>query len=359
MKINNKIIHSKFLYIFFIFLSLNLFFFSTSNLNAKAFNIDNIEISKPFEIKFDKNEVINEGFKRGFFELISLIVKSTDQKKINDIELNKIKGMIESFTIKEEKFIDDVYHVSLGVSFNKKKIFSFLEKNNIFPSVPSKKKFLFIPIIIDEKENDLLIFSNNKIFDNWNSSNETFHLIDYILLSEDLEDINLIKSKYETIEQYDFKEITDKYFLNDSIITLFFKRGNDVRVLSRIKIKDNINIKNQSFVNIDLNDDNQTISIINDLKIIYEDYWKNKNQINTSIKLPLTIKASNSDNLKIANFEKTLNKTDLIYNFSISKFDRDFIYYQIIFNGTPNIFLKIMSENKFFFNTQNKVWILK
>ena len=43
MKINNKIIHSKILYIFFTFLSLILFFFSTVNLSAKAFNIDNIE----------------------------------------------------------------------------------------------------------------------------------------------------------------------------------------------------------------------------------------------------------------------------------------------------------------------------
>ena len=172
-------------------------------------------------------------------------------------------------------------------------------------------------------------------------------MINYILLTEDLEDINLIKSKYEFIEEYDFKEITDKYFLNDSIIALFFKSKNDVRVLSRIKIKDDINIKNQSFMNIDLNDNEQSIKIINDLKIIYEDYWKNMNQINTSIKLPITVKASNLDNLKIAKFEKILDKTDLIYNFSISKFDRDFIYYQIIFNGTPNIFLKMMGEKKF------------
>ena len=240
MKINNKNIHSKFLYIFFIFLSLILFFFSTVNLNAKAFNISNIEISRPFEIKFDKNEVINDGFNKAFLELISSIVNSTDKIKVDNIELNKIKGMIESFTIKEEKFIDDIYHVSLGVSFNKKKIFSFLEKKNIFPSALSKKKFLFIPIIIDEKEDDLLIFSKNKIFDNWNSTNETFHLIDYILLTEDLEDINLIKNNYEFIEEYDFKEITEKYSLNDTIIALFFKSKNDVRVLSRIKIKNNM-----------------------------------------------------------------------------------------------------------------------
>ena len=33
---------------------------------AKSFDIENIEISKPFEINFDKNKVIDEGFKKAF-----------------------------------------------------------------------------------------------------------------------------------------------------------------------------------------------------------------------------------------------------------------------------------------------------
>ena len=39
--------HSKNLYIFFLFLSLILFFFSTDKVYAKSFNIENIEVSKP------------------------------------------------------------------------------------------------------------------------------------------------------------------------------------------------------------------------------------------------------------------------------------------------------------------------
>ena len=117
--------HKKFLYIFFVFLSSNIFFFSTTKVEGKAFEINNIEISKPFEISFDKNSVIDEGFKKAFFELIALIVNSSDQKKINFIKLNEIKGMVETFSIKEEKFIDEIYFVNLGVSFNKKKVFDF------------------------------------------------------------------------------------------------------------------------------------------------------------------------------------------------------------------------------------------
>ena len=70
-----------------------------------------------------------------------MIVNSSDQKKIKQIKLNEIKGMIDTFSIKQEKFIDEIYYVNLGVTFNKKKIFNFLESKNIFPSIPLKKNF--------------------------------------------------------------------------------------------------------------------------------------------------------------------------------------------------------------------------
>ena len=158
MKIIYNIIQSKNLYIFLTILSLNIFFFSTAKVEAKVFDIDNIEISKPFEMKFDKNSVINEGFKKAFSELILVILNSTDQKKIKQIKLNEIKAMIETFSIKEEKFIDEFYYVKLGVSFDKKKVFNFLEKKNIFPSIPNNNKFLFLPIIIDEKKKRFVDF---------------------------------------------------------------------------------------------------------------------------------------------------------------------------------------------------------
>jgi len=91
MKTNNIIFNSKILYIFFLFLSLNIFFFSTVKCEAKAFEIDNIKISRPFEINFDKNEVIDEGFKEAFSKLMKLILNTSDQKKISQVKLNEIK----------------------------------------------------------------------------------------------------------------------------------------------------------------------------------------------------------------------------------------------------------------------------
>ncbi len=359
MKTYHKINYTKFLYIFFVILSLNIFFFSTVKSESKAFQIDDIEISRPFEINFNKNDVIDEGFRKAYYELITLIVKSSDQKKIKKIQLNEIKGMIESFTIKEEKFIDETYSVNLGVIFNKKKIFNYLENKNVFPSIPKKKTFLFLPIIIDESEKDLLIFYNNQIFDQWNKNPKKSHLLNYILPTEDLEELNLLKSKFDNIEKYDFKEITKKYDLKDSIIALIFKNQNELRILSKINLNENTVIRNQTYENINFKNQKKLDQLIEDLKLIYEDYWKKENLINTSIKLTLNIKANNLENKKISAFEKILNETDLIYDFFIFKFDKDYTYYQIIFNGTPNVFLQNMSDRNYNFDTQNSIWILK
>ena len=359
MKINKIEKYYKSIYIFFTFFSLIIFFFSTVNANSKAYKIENIEVSKPFEMKFDKNKVIDEGFYKAFEELMLLIVNSSDQIKIGNIKLREIKAMIESFTIKEERFINEIYYLNLGVSFNKKQILKFLEIKNIFPSIPNKKKFLFIPIIIEEKKKDLFIFNNNKLFDEWLSYNESYHLIEYILPTEDLEDLNMIKEKYDQIEEYDFKEITNKYSLEDSIVTILFKKDNDVRVISRITIKDKVFLKNKSFESINLNDINHVSKIIQNLKSDYEDYWKNLNLINTSLKLPLTIRIKSADKQKIFRLENILNEQDLIYDYSIMKYNKNFVIYNITFNGTPNIFLKKMRENDFYIDTQNKIWTLE
>ena len=78
MKIEHNINHKKLLYIFFIFLSLSLFFFSTNKSFSKTFDIENIDIKRPFEINFNKNEVIlinkslkNEGFFEKFFNFFN------------------------------------------------------------------------------------------------------------------------------------------------------------------------------------------------------------------------------------------------------------------------------------------------
>ena len=82
MKFISQLYKLRLLYNFFLFLALINIFFSTENSHAKTFSINDIEISTPFEINFNKNEIIDEGFVEAFNELIFSIVQSKDQLKL-------------------------------------------------------------------------------------------------------------------------------------------------------------------------------------------------------------------------------------------------------------------------------------
>ena len=359
MKFNFKFFTFKKLYIHFCFLAFINIFFSTVITNAKSFSINDIKLSTPFEINFDKNNIIDEGFTKAFDRLILSIVQTKDQKKLKKTSLSIIKGMIETFSIIEEKFIDEVYYLTLKVSFDKKKVFKLLESKNIFPSLPIKKKIFFIPIIVDENEDEVLMFTDSYLFNNWNSNIKKYHLLEYVLPTEDLEDFNLIKHNLKNLENYDFKEIIEKYNLENSIIMIIFKDNDNYRILNKINFNNEIDIKNLRFQNLRLNNDKEIEDFIEKAKVIFENYWKSKNEINTSIKLPITISIDNDNNSKISGFIKVLSNIDQIYDFYIFKFNNEKNIYKIIFNGSPDNFLKIMKDKNYEFDTQNQLWSLK
>ncbi|MGL3827099.1 hypothetical protein [Candidatus Pelagibacter communis] len=349
--------YQKHLYIFFLILALNLSFFSTSK--AKEFFINDIEIKEKLENDFNKENLINEGFQEAFNELMTKLVQSKNLNEVKSNNLNQIKSMIETFTIEEEKFINKTYNLKIGVSFNKKKIFEYLSSKNVFPSEIKEENFLFFPILLEQANDDILIYSNNSFYDNWNSIDNKNFLVNYILPTEDLEDLNLIRKNYSEIENYNFENIIKKYSMQNSIVAIFFKDEKEIKVLSKIDIKNNKVIKSNSFNNINLKNDSELKKIIYELKIIYEDFWKEQNIINTSIKLPISIQLDGKNYDLSSKFEEILNEIDLVNNFSIISFNKDFIIYELIFNGTRKNFINIMQEQNINFDTQNKVWILK
>ncbi len=244
MKFISQLCKLKLLYNLFLFLALTNIFFSTEKAYAKIFVINDVEISTPFEINFNKNQIIDKGFVEAFNELILSIVQSKDQVKLKNTSINQIKSMIETFSIKEEKFVDEVYYLTLNVSFNKKNIFNLLETKNIFPSLPLKKEFLFIPVFVNLNTNQVSMFSENILFNNWNINNKKYSLLNYILPTQDLDDFSLIKKNINNLESYDFKEIINKYDINDHIIMIVFKNNNKIRVFNKIFFNQKNNLKN-------------------------------------------------------------------------------------------------------------------
>ena len=358
MKFNIKYFKFRKVYIHFCFLALLNIFFSTENIKAKTLSVNDIEISTPFEINFDKNKIIDKGFRQAFDRLILSITQNKDHKKFNNPPLSLIKGLIETFSIKEEKFINEIYYLSLNVTFNKKKIFNLLEQKNIFPSIPVKQNVFFLPVIFDQNKNEISLFSESYLFNNWNLNSREYHLLNYILPSDDIEDFNLIKQNSNNLENYDYQKILQKYDLENYIISIIFKNDGEIKVLNKINFNGKEDLKNLD-LNLNLNKNEDTDKLIINLKELYENYWKSKNEINTSVKLTLSVSVNNDDNSKISKFENVMNSTDLIYDFYIYKFNNENNFYKIIFNSSPDRFLEIMKNKNYEFDIQDQIWVLK
>ena len=169
----------------------------------------------------------------------------------------------------------------------------------------------------------------------------------------------MIKKNIENLENFEFREIVKKYNLENYIISIFFIGSDQTRLLNKISFDDKKTLKNTLIKNIDFNSNSEIDNFIENLKINFEDYWKSQNEINTSVKLPLTISVENSNNIKINQLEEKLSNIDLIYNFYIYKFDNKNNIYKIIFNGTPGKFIEVMKNNNYEFETVNKIWVMK
>ena len=83
------------------------------------------------------------------------------------------------------------------------------------------------------------------------------------------------------------------------------------------------------------------------------------NEINTSIKLSINIKIENNDLKKSSRFELDLNDIDLVNDYTIQRFNKDFIFYEILFNGTVQNFINIMKNKNYNLNTQKKIWTIE
>ena len=359
MQIINKLLRIQKVYIFFISFVLFIIIFSTAYLHANTFKVSNIEISAPFELNFEKNRVIDEGFQISFFNLLSMITTSGDNNKIKNVSIKELKGMIDSFTISDEKFINNEYFAILETMFNKKKVLKFLEKKSIFPSIPIKNKVLLIPILVDIEKESIYLFNDNIFYNSWNDIINNYQLLDYLLPTEDLEDLNKIQEMSDSIETYDFINLITKYDLKDYIVSIIYKNKNEIKILSKINFNNSLKINNQKYLKVNLDNKKDLNKILVNLKNVYEDQWKKNNEINTSIKLPLTISIDSKNYENILKLEETFTSIDLISNFYILKFNNQYIQYKIIYNGSPKTFFKDINNKNFDLVMENNIWTIK
>ena len=344
---------------YIIFFSTVLFFnFSSTELKSSIFSVNDIEITEPFELNFKKEKVVDKAFIEAFKRLMKMTVISSEEIKLSRIKNNEIKNLIDSFKIKDERFIKNYYSAKFDVNFNKQNTLLFFEKKNIFPSLPKKKSIFILPILIDTTNTTVNLFNQNPFFFNWLDGTSKHFLLDYILPTEDIDIINTLNQNIENLENYNYSNIINKYNVKDFIVCLIFQDNDKIKVLSKITINNNEKIQNNIYNNINLDNENELTSLIISIKNNYEDNWKKINQINRSVKLPLNISVDANDYQKNKLFKEFLHNTEFVSNFFIKDFNNKKINYRIIFNGSPARFLDLCNKNNILIDTTNQIWQL-
>ena len=181
------------LYILFIFLFLIIFEFSTNYAYGNVYQINKVNIEERYDLKFDKQKIIDKAFREAFKILIYKIIDKKDRYIINNIDINIIKNLVESFEIIDEKFVNNNYKSEFNVEFNKKKTLRYIEDKNIISSIPKDIEIIIVPILIDLEKNQINYFYQNVFFKNWNKVTNNYFLLKYILPNQDIEDVSIIK----------------------------------------------------------------------------------------------------------------------------------------------------------------------
>ena len=344
---------------YIIFFSTLLFLnFTTSDLKSSIFTVNDIEIVEPFEVNFKKSSVIDKAFKEAFLILTKMTVASDQFNKLKNVKISEIQNLIESFNIKNEKFIQNSYSASFQVNFNRQNTLLFFEKKNIFPSIPSKKNILLLPILINVENKNVYIFDKNPFYDQWIANKKKYHLINYTLLTEDLDLLKILNNNSENLEEINYKSLIKKYGYDDFIICLIYKEKTKIKTLSKININERAKIKSETFELIDFSNSKNIERLISNIQNSYEDVWKIDNQINRSVKLPINVKVLSKQYEKNIFFENFLKNNELVSKYFVKSFNNETINYKIVFNGSPKKFLEEAKENDVNINTSQQVWFL-
>ncbi len=344
----------------FIFLSLIILFsIKTQNISAKqnTFTVDNIEIKGVLanDDRGTREKYLNIGFKKGFKNLVLNLLKKEDQKKILSTDLKKIKSLIETYRIVEEKRSAGQYAIKVSITFDKNKISQFFYEKNVPYSVSRGLEIIVYPIMIFNSE--LQIFSNNKFFEEWNDTKD-FENISFILPVENIEDINFIKKNADVLEEIELSRLVDKYEIKNSTILILRYDEKKLNVFLKTNLGEIRKINKVEFTVDDLKSKEVRSDLIKSLKFYINELWKEENLVDISTPAYLTINAKIQGPQTLNEITSKFEKINFIESYSINELSKNMTKIKIKYLGKIKNLQDSFAENGFDLNISHDEWVL-
>ncbi len=342
----------------FIFLSLIILFSTkTQNISAKQniFIVDNIVVSSEITGGNNREKHLNTGFKKGFKNLVINLLKKEDQKKILSTDLKKIKSLVESYKILDEKNFENEYTLKLSITFDKNKVKQFFYKKNIPYLESSNLEIIVYPIMILESE--LQAFSQNVFFEEWNENKE-FENISFILPVENIDDIDFIKKNIQVLEETNLDRLVDNYEIKNSTILILRYDKKKLKVFFKTNLNGTKKNNKAEFTVENLKNKEVRADLIRGLKFYINDLWKEENLVDISVPAYLTVTAKLNNPTTLKNVLSKFKVMSFIESYNIEELNKNFVKIKIKYLGKIKNLQNSFVTNGFKFEIINDEWIL-
>ena len=334
-----------------------MFLFKTGNVfsDSSIFNVNNIRI----DLNTYKNKEIflNTAFIKGFKQLTDRILLKKDKKKIKNIDIEKIKNFITHYQINENYENNDSQNIIINLAFDKEKLNSFFYQKNILYTDLKFKEVVIFPLVI--KKEDLVIYSGNYFYNNWNTEDidkNKKKQIEYILPVENLENIELIKKYKSNIEDIKTLELFKEYEIDNKLLVVIFDNETDIKVFLKGNISRNKIFKNYKYERSFLARPDFNKEIIKKIKNEILEIIKSNNliDIRTPAFLNLNLEIKNKNDLYKA--QEIIEQIDLIESFNVIELNKRYSKIKIKYFGNINYITEKFLENGIRVSNNNNEW---
>ena len=307
--------------------------YSKSFSEENIFVVDKVKVEGKVDINYSRNKYINKAFTESFEILMSKILVSSDLDKIKNIKLNKIKDLINSFQIIEEKYVKGKHEATFKIFYNERKIKNFLANKNISFSQPREIPAIFYPVLFVNDE--VQSFSENFFYNKWQEIEIKNELIDFILPLEDLDDLSKIQEMRNKIEELNVTGIVNRYNSENYVFLFMYYKNKKLKTHIKLNFDNNKISQNITYEINNIKNEDKLSFILKDLKIKITDIWKEMNYLNLLMPLSITVKFKHSNIQDLDKLKNVLKKIKIIDNYTLEKFNIDNSFFKIYYYGNP------------------------
>jgi len=317
------------------------------------FNVNNIEISK--ETYKNKENLVNQAFKKGFNKLINRLLLEEDYKRLLSFDLAEIKKLISYYQIINPQEKENINEVKVNVFFDKSKMHNFFYQNDILYSDVINTEIIFFPLFV--KENQFNIYTKNFFYENWNNKNLN-NLIEYTLPVENIENIQKIEANKNNIYKLDVSNFFEEYNNSKMIFATIEIERDVAKVFLNSKISGK-KINSTLTIKFDNSDQEQFYNkIILEIKKKIADLIKSQNLIDVRTPSFLNVEIILNEKSNLVEFDNRIKEIDLIDNYYIQKLNKDYAFVKIKYLGKITKIITKLKEKNIDLKLTDGQWVL-